>query len=495
MLRNTLELAAALSLVLRVAATPSPGAAVPAVAAPPSLPPPVSDPAGSDVFTTPRSTLLREKPSTSSRVLGRLAQGTRLALVETREPFLKVEGAGLPPGWIARGTAVVFGPDPAAARDLLAVGRAFARNDGALKLSAAILGRAAARLREAKTPDAEAEILAGEAAETAAAGGGPFPAELSIVEKTDASGTRATYGGAAFDRALALLAADSSRSASALRERATAGRLRARFPAVSTSFQALVEETAAWLELAETAEGPPILCDAAERGGAASLTLARFLLALGKSQDLGNLSERVRRAGARVQALARSSTEGRRLAARASLIAAMRGDGSLPFPQEARVVLGPKERVVRITGRLGQLRLAVETKAGATRDLQRRQAAIPLLPVPGSLRICPDGRSAAWIEVIGPAQLVPVMTSLEKDEPAREIAFLSGGRPLRDQALVHVVSTLAGFSRDGQRLGLTIEAWNETPGPSPRYSVVSVATGGLLFETSSDTKGFQRLLQ
>ncbi len=47
----------------------------------------------------------------------------------------------------------------------------------------------------------------------------------------------------------------------------------------------------------------------------------------------------------------------------------------------------------------------------------------------------------------------------------------------------------------GSRLGLSIEAWNETPGPSPRYSVVSVATGELLYETSKDLRAFKRLLQ
>ena len=87
------------------------------------------------------------------------------------------------------------------------------------------------------------------------------------------------------------------------------------------------------------------------------------------------------------------------------------------------------------------------------------------------------------------------MTSLDRDEPAREIAFLSSGRPMRDRALAHVVAALSGFSKDGQRLGLSIEAWNDTPGPAPRYSVVSVATGELLFETSKDMKSFERLLQ
>jgi hypothetical protein len=54
---------------------------------------------------------------------------------------------------------------------------------------------------------------------------------------------------------------------------------------------------------------------------------------------------------------------------------------------------------------------------------------------------------------------------------------------------------VTGWSKDGQRIGVSIQAWNETPGPDPRYSVVSVATGELLFETSKDTKSFQRLIQ
>ncbi len=472
------------------------GAGTPAVTAPPpSLPAVGPETQGSDVFTTPLETRLREKPSASARVLARLVPGTRLTLIESREQFVKVGAPGLPQGWISRGTAIVFAPDASATKELLAVGRAFAKNEGNRKLAAALLERAAGRLREAKTPDAETEILAGETAEAAAAMGGPFPPEISIIEKTDSSGTRALYGGAAFERALDLLARDAGRDSSPLRERALAGKLRARYPALSTALPALVEETTAWLQLTETAQSPAVLCLAAEKSGAASLVLGRYLLALGKLQDLGALSERLRSAGLRLQALLPLTSDGRRLSARAAVVAAMRGNGSPSFPQEARVVLGPKERIVRIGGKLGALQLQVETIVGGTRELQERRAAIPLLPVPGSLRVSPDGRSVAWIEVVGPAALVPVMTSLEKDEPAREVAFLSGGRPLRDQALAHVICSLSGFSKDGQRLGLAIDAWNTTPGPAPRYSVVSVATGQLLFETSSDTRSFQRLLQ
>src|SRR5262249_24405976 len=156
-------------------------------------------------------------------------------------------------------------------------------------------------------------------------------------------------------------------------------------------------------------------------------------------------------------------------------------NGTPSFPQEATIAAGSRERRARIDGKLGALRLTIETQAGATRDVQTHRATMPILPVPGSLRIAPDGRPVAGAEVLSSSRLVPVVTSLERDEEAREVAFLSTGRPLRDRELAHVVSSLSGFSHDGQRLGLVIEAWNETPGPAPRYSVVSVTTGELLF--------------
>jgi hypothetical protein len=173
----------------------------------------------------------------------------------------------------------------------------------------------------------------------------------------------------------------------------------------------------------------------------------------------------------------------------------MRGDGTRSFPQEAHVRAGATERSVRIEGKLGALTLTSKTSVGSAQELPRRSPAIPVLPVPGSLRISPDGKSAAWIEVVGPTTLMPVIASLTKDEPAREIAFLADGRPLRDRSLAHVVGTISGYSTDGSRLGLSISAWNDTPGPAPRFTVVSVATGELLFETSKDMRAFQRLLQ
>ena len=451
-----------------------------------------ADPGGSDVFTSPREALLREKPSPLGRVVGRLPQGTRLTLVEARPAYLRVNG-----GWISREVVVVFAPDSAATRELVTVGRTLSKTDAQRRLAAALLLRASERLREAKTPDPEVELLLGETAEGLGAVGGPFPAELGpeFVERPGPSGTRAWYGGAAFQRALDLLGKETSPECARLRERATAGLLRAQFPERSTNLTTLTRETSAWLTLAETAEDPGVLRSAAERAGVASLALGRYLLALGKADEIVKLQERVRFAGARVQSMVPAGTEGRRLNSRGVILRAMSGNGTSTFPQEARAAGPVRERTVRIEGKLGALQLVVETRVGNARDVSVRKAAVPILPVPGSLRIAPDGKAAAWVEVVGPSLLVPVIASLERDEPAREIAFLSDGRPLRDRSLAHCMASLAGYSSDGQRLGMEIEAWNDTPGPAPRYSVVSVATGELLFETSKDMKGFQRLLQ
>src|SRR5262249_1252763 len=64
-----------------------------------------AEPAGSDVFTSPREALLREKPSPQGRIASRLPQGTHLTLREARPTHLRVDG-----GWISRDVVVVFGP-------------------------------------------------------------------------------------------------------------------------------------------------------------------------------------------------------------------------------------------------------------------------------------------------------------------------------------------------------------------------------------------------
>jgi hypothetical protein len=454
------------------------------------------EPQGSDVFVTPREAVLREKPSPNGRVLARVTQGSRLPLVTARERYLKVEEPGGCQGWLAREVAVVFPPGEAATRDMVVVGRSFQTTDGSRRLAVGVLLRASERLREAKTPDPDVEVLLGEASEgLAERAAAPYPAGSGIVEETSAAGKRGRYDGAAFRRAAEMLAADKGPGHERTRERVAAGLLRTQYPVRGSSYPALLQESAAWLDLLEHAEDPAVLAAAAERAGGSSLALGRLLLALGKTEDIGRLRDRLYAAGKRVRELAPDAVAGRRLVSRAAVLGAMRGNGTPSFPQEATMAAGSRERRARIDGKLGALQLTIETQAGATRDVQTHRATVPILPVPGSLRIAPDGRSVAWIEVLSSSRLVPVVTSLDRDEQAREVAFLSTGRPLRDRELAHVVSSLSGFSHDGQRLGLVIEAWNETPGPAPRYSVVSVATGELLFETSEDMKSYQRLLR
>jgi SH3 domain-containing protein len=465
-----------------------------------------TQPPGSDVFVTPREALLREKPSLQARIVGKLTAGTRLTLTQSGGAFLKVElpviadkapanPAGRATGWVSREVVAVFGPGPDATQDLVVVGRVFAQNDANRRLAAALLTRASERLRAANTPDAGVEVLLGETAEAVAAAGGPFPPGLEIQPRAGGAPSRSFYTGAAFQRALELTAREQSPEYAGVRERALAGALRVQYPERSVTLTALWQETAGWLTLVESAQEPEVLRPAAGRLGDAALALGRALLATGKLEEMSKVEERLRLAGARVKTLAPAESDGKKLLARDAILRAMRGNGTPSFPQEARVALGPKQRVVRIDGKLGALTLTVETHVGGTHEIQKRAAAVPVLPVPGSLKVSPDGRSAAWVEVTGPTSLLPVVTSLEKDEPAREIAFLTEGRPLRDRGLAHILSSVSGFSRDGQRLGLAIEAWNETPGPAPRYSVVNVATGELLFETSRDLRGFERLLQ
>jgi hypothetical protein len=485
------------------------------------------EPPGSDVFVTVREALLRDKPSKESRFLAKLPGGSRLSLIEPGEVYLKVEvvSAALPAsepakekelkpraatGYLSREVASIFPPGTVGTADLVAAGRALASADTHRRLAAAFLLRGSERLRAEGPGDPAVELLLGETAETLAAAGGPFPPGLEVAPRPaapligvpaapDAPGapTRWSYTGDAFRRAVSLAGASGSETeeAESWKERARAGLVRQQFPETSSSLPVLWQETAAWLELVESATDAGVVRVSSERLGTGALALGRMLLAAGRLEDLEKLETRVRGTSARVSARPPGDGPGRRLLARAQVLRNMRGTGAASFPQEARMRVGPKDLLVRIDGKLGSLALIEQSSVGATRVGPFKKTAIPILPVPGSLKVAPDGKSAAWIEVVSPSKLVPVVAVLDRDEPAREIAILSSGRPLRDQGLSYVVSTLSGYSKDGQRLGVTIQAWNETPGPEPRYSVVSVATGALLFETSKDTKSFQRLIQ
>jgi hypothetical protein len=487
------------------------------------LPKPRGEPPGSDVFVTVREALLRDKPSKESRFIAKLPGGSRLSLIEPGEVYLKVEvvSAALPAsepakpselkpraatGYLSREVASIFPPGTVGTADLVAAGRALASTDTHRRLAAAFLLRGSERLRAEGPGDPAVELLLGETAETLAAAGGPFPPGLEVAPRPSTltgppaapdAPPRWSYTGDAFRRAVSLAGASGSETeeAESWKERARAGLVRQQFPETSSSLPVLWQETAAWLELVESATDAGVVRASSERLGTGALALGRMLLATGRLEDLEKLEARVRGTSARVSARPPGDGPGRRLLARAQVLRNMRGTGAASFPQEARMRVGPKDLVVRLDGKLGSLALIEQSSVGATRVGPFKKTAIPILPVPGSLKVAPDGKSAAWIEVVRPSKLVPVVAVLDRDEPARVIAILSSGRPLRDQALSYVVSTLSGYSKDGQRLGVAIQAWNETPGPEPRYSVVSVATGALLFETSKDTKSFQRLIQ
>ena len=461
-----------------------------------------------------REGLLRDRPSKSGRFVGKLPGGSRLRLLESGEEFLKVEvlSADRPgddaaadkkrstaaSGYLAREVASVFTPDASGTSDLLAAGRSLASSESHRRYAAAFLLCAAERIR-AQGGDPAVEVLLGEtAAESLASGGGPFPPGLEVSSRAAAGAGTPTvawsYVGDAFRRALAMT--EKSEDAGGIRDRALAGSLRQRFPlGGAPSIPGLTAESQAWWELSRGASDPIALHAAADRLGSSSLSLARLLVASGKSKELELLEARISETAARIATLLPEDRSSLKLLARGQVVRAMRGTGAAAFPQEARGRFGPKEMVVRIDRRGDALELTVESRVGGTRSGPSKRAAVPLLPVPGSLRLSPDGRAVAWLEIAGPTKVVPVLASLEKDEPAREIAFLSTGRPLRDSGLVHVLSNLSGYSKDGQRLGVSVQAWNETPGPEARYSVISVATGELVFETSKDVKSFERLIR
>ena len=124
----------------------------------------------------------------------------------------------------------------------------------------------------------------------------------------------------------------SSGDLSGLRDRATAGLLRARYPMTSITLPGLWQETAAWLQLTESASDPAVLACAAERLGDSSLVLGRYLLAAEKMDPIATLENRIGPAGGRVAAILANKTHGRKLISRSVSFTAMRGNGP-SFPR------------------------------------------------------------------------------------------------------------------------------------------------------------------
>lgn len=412
-----------------------------------------------DVFVTQQVALLRELPAPTAKIVTRLAAGARGTLASRRDGFVDVAIAGTR-GYMAEGVTATFDDGCDASREMVVVGRFLAGDAARRPLAVSLLLRGTERLRADGTPDADAEILLGETAEALVATSDHVPDGVGVVLR----GGRRAYDGEAFRRAL--LTVDS--------DRARAGALRSEFPGTSDGFIALWKETGAFLSLAEVATDPSVVAFATDRLGAASLALGRLLLAAGKPDQLKDLEARVTDAAVR--------TGSAKLGARAAILLAMRGNGRPPFPQEAAA----PGMLVRLDGEIGALTLRLNGSPVPA-------SAIPVLPVPGSLRLSPDGRTAAWLEVSSPSSITPVLVSLSKDDPARNAARLAGGRPARDLRKAHSLTSLLDFSRDGQRLAVAITAWDDVPPEKPRLAVLSTVTGELVVETRDDRAGRARL--
>jgi hypothetical protein len=458
-----------------------------------------------DVFVTARTALLREQPSPRAPVLARLAMGSRLRLVGRRRGYLQAETvAGVvafsdPPshhasatGYLAPETAAVFVRDQRAPTELLAVARALAPNPSYRTLAAALLLCATQQLRGRGISDPEAELLLGETAEDLAADGAKFPEglEMAAAPAADGGPSRSVYVGPAFERAFEAVRRGSD-AESGTRERAVAGILRARFRGTERALVPLLNQTAAWLGLVEEAREPTVVSKAADRLGESAMAASRLLLAAGRLDQLKLLRCRLAEAAQLVAKRLPGEVDGRRLASRALIIAAMQGDGSSPFPQTSTARVRQEVVEVSIEGALGHLQLTVTRRRDGRITRKILTKVTPILPVPGSLSLSPDARAVVWLEVAAPSRIVAMLAPLEADEPAREIDYLAGGRALRERRLGHFLTRLLGFSPRGDRLGFSIVAWNDTPA-TPCLFLVTTRDGRLIRETGGTRRNAQR---
>lgn len=449
-----------------------------------------------DVFITQREVFLREAPAAGSKIRARLPGGARAERIGETAGFYEIRLDGPLParlgseppcprgetGWIARETAAVFGGGDDDSRQMIAVGRFLAPDPARRPLAAALLIRGLERLRASGSADPASAVALGETAETLATGDLPVPPGLAYAMRTDHDGavTRWIYDGAAFRDALATTPVEDE----AWRDRARAGVLRAAFPFTGNGLVALWQEASAFFELQAGARDTDALDFASRRLASASLALGRLLLAAGKTDELSGLASRVGEAAERT---AGTSVGGGDLRSSVALLGAMKGNGTPPFPQEAAWGVGPAPLQVRIAGEIGDLALTMRI-GDVPAALARRSIATPILPVPGSLRVSPDGRSAAWLEVASPTRITPVVVRLDGRDSGVDLTLVSGGRPTRDRRRRYVLTQLLDFSRDGQRLGVAIRAWDESPSGAPRLSVITLATGEVRADESARSK-------
>lgn len=314
----------------------------------------------------------------------------------------------------------LFAAGPEGSRNLVVVGRYLAADGARLRLAATFLARGAVRLRAEGTPDPCAEVLLGETAERLALRPGAAPEGVAFAAPFDPTLGRKVrvYDGAAFLRALEDLSRDAEGPLLEIRERALAGALRGRFAVPGATLIGKWEETVAWLTFAESVMSPPVAEGVSRRLERAAPELARLLLAAGRTDDLAALDRRLTDASVRLEALEPDPAKARRLRNAARAVRRLRGNGTLPFPQEVWLTPGPGAAVVRIEGEIGHLALEVATRADAPpAAASRRVLHAPLLPVPGSLALTNDRRAVTWLEAETPTRLARVAFALDGSGP------------------------------------------------------------------------------
>jgi hypothetical protein len=329
--------------------------------------------------------------------------------------------------------ADLFPEGPEGSRNLVVVGLFLADDPARLRIASTLLARGTLRLRREGRPDPAAEVVLGETLEEIARRGLPPPDGARFVGRFDVGRSRSVekYDGAAFRLALDALRADpDSDRPRELRERASAGLLRARFPFPETSLVGLFLETSAWLALVEESRTDRVVSQGATRLARAAPSLGRLLLAAGRTRELAVLAGRLRKAARRVRLDFPKEAAGRRLVLAASVVRRIRGDGTAPFPQEAWAGEGPAVPAARIEGEIGRLALVLRTSTVGSEGIrtESRKLYEPLLPVPGSLRVSRDGRRATWLEVAGPASVAGIgvrvtSVSLGSGEPVVEASL------------------------------------------------------------------------
>jgi hypothetical protein len=451
-----------------------------------------------EVVVNVRTALLREKPEAGADVVAKLPLGTHLTLTGQSGPYYEVEvpadssGDGAKEGpataYLSRQTVSSFAAGHDGSQDMIAAGRALADNPSYRPVSAAFLLRGTERLRQEGAEDPEVEVELGEEAEALASSGGPFPEGLQVTKLDAPEGdkVRYVYSGAAFAQAFAA-AEKGGDSLAGVRDRARIGILRAKFAQTGTTDDSLAARSDAWLDALGELHDSPAIQSAADRAGEAVLPLARGLLSAGKIEDLSSLDGRIQRAVEEVSAALPGDAAAEKFASRAALVKAMRGAGGVPVPQSAKTSVDGQDVAVSIETEGDHLQLVVTRGSGESAARTVREGATPVLPVPGSLEISSDGKSAAWLEVRSDSVIGGTLVRLDGQGPPLDLDTVGAG-----VKFPNLLTTLSGFSKGGDRLGFSVKEWRQTQPKSAHLFVVSSPDGVLLFETRGTMAGRER---